>query len=111
MPPDFFSPALGAIYATLGVDAAFSNLTEPLRVIDKTDGVEAEPGSGAMVPTLIPALCIRAKTIADAGVTVGDFVDQTVTVNGVNWSVVSYRPRPTPRGESKGEYYLYLRAL
>jgi len=110
MPPDFFSGALTSIYATLGVPAAFSFLSEPITVIDKTHGVEAEPGGGAVVPTLVPALCIRASDIAAAGVTLEDFVEQDVTVNLVTWTVVSYRPRPTPRGESKGEYYLYLRA-
>lgn len=104
---DFFSPALDAIYLTLGVEATFSELTEPLTVIDKTAGTEVELNGPAEMPTIAPALVVRA---ADVGA-VGDLVQQTVTVNGTTWKVVNYKPRPTPQGESKGEYLLVLRRV
>lgn len=104
---DIFSGALDSIFAALGVEATFSGLTEPLIVIDKTGGTEVEMNGPAEMPTIAPALVIRAADVGD----VGDLVQQTVTVNGATWRVVNYKPRPTPMGESKGEYLLVLRRV
>lgn len=108
--PDFFSPALTAIYRTLGVDGSFDILTEPLRVIDKTGGFEVTmPGSD--IPTVVAGVCVRVKDIEAAGLSAEDFIGAIVTVNGSSWKVIKHLPRPTPQGESKGEFLFTLREV
>lgn len=107
---DFFSPALNAIYRTLGVSAAFDFCTEPFVVIDKTSGFEVTmPGSD--VPTVVQGLCIRVADVTAAGYDVEEFIGAMVDINGKHLEVVKHLPRPTPQGESKGEYLLTTREV
>lgn len=108
---DFFSPALDAIYDTLGVEATFDGITEPIVVLDKTAGVEVQPSGPGRMPTLVPALCIRAASVGGTLEGVAALVGMTVTMNSASWVVANHKPRPTPQGEAKGEYYVFLRKV
>ncbi len=106
-----FTEALDAIYdSDIGVDAVFSILTESVRVIDKTAGVELKVGN-ATLPTVHPAIAVRRTTLTETGVTnLATLVNTTVTVNGVEWKIINHRSAPQPGGERDGEVYLILRA-
>lgn len=104
---------IDAVYdSEIGVSATFDIAeTEPITVIDKTGGVEVAPqGRPGLLPTVQPALCVRNTSLVSAGISSPEYLVGThVEVNGVTWSIISYRPRTLPTGELTGEYYLYLR--
>jgi hypothetical protein len=109
---DIFSSALDVIYSTLGVPATIQGVTGSVTVVDKTAGVADPMASGNILPTLIPAACVRRAELAEHGVeTLGDIVEKTITFNGKTWKIVSHKPRPTPMGEDLGEVYLFLRKV
>lgn len=103
-----FSHALEVIHGVLSVPVAVSGFADPIMMIDKTDGVEAEPAEGTF-PTLIPAAVVRRSALAEYSITPAQMVGRLIGMNGQTWKVLSTRPRPTPEGEAAGEIYLYLR--
>jgi stage V sporulation protein SpoVS len=106
-----FTDALDDIYdSDIGVDATLSILTESVRVIDKTAGVELQPSGKVSVPTLVPAVAIQRSTLTEAGVTnLATLINTTITLNGATWKIINHRPAPQPGGERDGEVYLILR--
>lgn len=109
-----FIDALDAIYESeVGVDATISILTEAVRVIDKTAGVELRPlgDKGGMMPTVLPVAAIRRAELTEQGVTnLATLLNATITLNGATWKIINHRPAPQPGGERDGEIYLILRA-
>lgn len=106
-----WTDSLDAIYESdIGADAVLSLLTDSIRAIDKTTGVDVAPLGLANVPTLLPAACVRRASLTDAGITdLADLINATITLNGVTWRIVNHAYRPQPGGELEGEVYLLLR--
>lgn len=106
-----WTDALDNIYSTdIAVDGLFSFLTESVRVIDKTAGVDLMPLGHAKVPTIVPAACVQRTVLTAAGVTdLADVINQTLTLNGATWRIVNHAYRVYPGGELGGEVTLILR--
>jgi len=80
----------------------------PLRVIDRTSGVEVTEGSGVDVKTIRPAAVLRMRELTDLGFSRDDLEDATLDLNGRLWRVKATMPKPAPTGEADGELYLFL---
>lgn len=106
-----FTDALDAIFdSDIGVDATLSVLTDGIRAIDKTTGVDLQPLGLAQQPTIVPAAVVRRRTLTEAGVTnLASLINATITLNGATWKIVNHGYRPQPGGELDGEVYLFLR--
>lgn len=106
-----WSDGLDAIYdSDIATDGVFSFLTESVRVIDKTAGVDLSLIGAASMPTVAPAACVRRSTLTDAGITnLADLINATVTLNGATWKITNHHYRPQPDGELAGEVWLVLR--
>ncbi len=112
---DVFKDALDAIYGTdIGRDAVLSGLATPIRVVDKTAGVDdatlTPAGNPGRVPTIQPAVCIRNAELSAAGLIPANVIGRILTFNGRSWKVISHRLRPGPGGEDVGESYFFLRS-
>jgi hypothetical protein len=98
------------IYNALGVDAVLHMGIEagdvPLRAIDKTAGIIINQAIG--LETVSPAATVRAAELAAAGVPLADIYSRTLTLNGRDWTVASWRRKPSPNGADDGEVYLIL---
>lgn len=107
-----WTDALDAIYASdIGVDGTLSLLTDSIRMVDKTTGVDVQPIGLATMPTILPAVCVQRRVLTAAGVTnLSTLINATVTVNGVTWKITNHAYRPQPGGELDGEVFLILRA-
>lgn len=105
-----WSDALDDIYASeVATDGVLSVLTESVRVIDKTVGVDLMPLGQAKVPTIVPAACIRRSTLVEAGIALSTLINATITLNGVSWKIANHAYRARPDGELGGELLLILR--
>lgn len=106
-----WTDALDGIYASdIAVDGVFDFLTDSIRVIDKTAGVDLMPLGHAKVPTIVPAAVVQRSTLAAAGVTsLASLLNQTLTLNGATWKIVNHAYRVWPGGELGGEVTLILR--
>lgn len=103
----------GPIYAVLG--AAVTLTLESATVLeliglDKTAGAEITVADDASLQTIHPAAVVRMADLAELGVAPEDTMNARITINGQDWIVKSYYPKPSPRGEADGELYLILRA-
>jgi hypothetical protein len=79
----------------------------PVRAIDKTSGVDV--GEEIKGQTILPAAVIRAPELLAQGRVLTDLADKpSFNLNGVWYRVISYRMKPSPRGELDGEIYLIL---
>lgn len=105
-----WTDSLDAIYDTdIAVDGSLSLLTDTIRVIDKTSGVDLMPLGQAKVPTIVPAACVRRYELTAAGLSPTDLINATLTMNGGTWRIVNHAYRPQPGGELEGEVTLILR--
>lgn len=105
-----FTDALDAIYSSdIGVDAQLSLLTESVRMVDKTTGVDLQALGHATMPTIVPAACIQRSTLDDAGITLATLIGTTLTINGATWRIYNHVYRVQPGGEQDGELFLLLR--
>lgn len=105
----FWQDQLDALYGTpIATDGSLSGVTEPIRVMDKTAGIEVQHAGGVVSPTLQPAATVRRPEITALGFEPRDLVNKTLTLNGTSWRIQSWKPRPTPEGELTGELLLYL---
>lgn len=107
---NFSDTLLAPIYTALGNDTTYTLANMDvivLNTIDKTAGIEIQEGP-ADVQTVRPAAVIRMVDIAALSYVPADFIDATLVLNGVNWQVKSYFPKPSPNGEADGELYLLL---
>lgn len=113
MAPGIFKTAMDRIYATqIATDGAFTGVSGTMRVIDKSDGVDAPPGprvaNKVKAPTVRPAITIRDHEVASKGLTPAQLVGKWVEFNGGRWYVHAHEPRPRPDGAS--ETFLYIRS-
>lgn len=106
-----WTDSLDAIYdSEIGTDMVLSLLTDSIRAIDKTTGVDVSPLGLANVPTVLPAACVKRRDLTEAGITdLSTLVGAEVTLNGTTWRIVNHGYRPQPGGELEGEVYLILR--
>jgi hypothetical protein len=104
-----FDHALKVTHKVLSVPVDVSGIPEQIMMIDKSVGVEIEVTPKSQVPTLVPAAVVRRAALEAYGMTPATMVNRMIVMNGVTWIVTSARPRPTPDGEARGEYYLLLR--
>lgn len=79
---------------------------EDLTAIDKTAGVDV--GDNAQVQTIKPVAAMRVVELLTAGLELDQLPDASLEMNGLVWNVVSYRLKPSPKGENDGEVYLIL---
>lgn len=109
---DWKSLLYAPVYDIIGVDAVITPATNAsavtLTALDKTAGIEVSDGSGIDVGTVRPAAVIRKQEMLDAGLTPSDLEDANLCMNGKDWRVKSWFPRPSPTGEADGEIYLIL---
>lgn len=106
---DMFKDMLSVIHDVLAVEATFDDLTDPINVIDKTAGIELQPGEGAAFQTILPACVVQGVDLTEAGLTPAELVNKFITFNGKRWKIINHKSRPTPEGEDSGEFYLFLR--
>lgn len=99
------------LYDGIGVDAVLdlgSDGTVPLRVIDKTDGIEVALGGDVSVTTIKPACAIRVYELTSKDVPLADLKGHTITFNSNTWRIEGRLPKPGPNGEADGEVLLTL---
>jgi len=99
------------LYGIFGVDAVIRCLygdAFPVRVIDRTSGVEVTEGSGIDVKTIRPAAVVRMQELTGLGLGREDLEDAALDLNGRLWRVKATMPKPAPSGEADGELYLFL---
>ena len=77
-----------------------------IRALDKTVGVSV--GTPLEVQTTGPAAMVRATEFADLGIDPDGLEGATMLLGDRRFDVTSVRPVPAGRGESDGEYCLYL---
>lgn len=106
-----WTDALDDIYASdIAVDGTLSLLTESIRVIDKTDGIDLALLGKAGVQTIVPAAVVQRSVLTAAGVTnMASLIQATITLNGVTWRIANHAYRVQPGGERDGEVFLILR--
>lgn len=101
---------LDPIYTALGVTVTFvlaDDTIIELVGIDKSGGVEVA-SSSVDIPTVKPACVVRMADLIELSRAPEDLIDAILTLNGVAWRVVTYFPKPSPRGEADGELYIIL---
>lgn len=101
---------LDPIYTMFGVTITFVLTNDDiieLVGIDKSGGVEVSTGA-IDVPTVQPACIVRMADLIELGYAPENLIDAILDLNGVSWRVVSYFPKPSPRGEADGELYIVL---
>lgn len=108
---DYQATLYSPIYAIQGVPAvltlATGEVVDGLTALDKTAGVEIADAK-AEVATIKPAAVLRIPELVEKGVAVAETPKGSIALNGYEWSIVSYRFRPSPNGENDGEVYLVL---
>lgn len=104
----------GPAYLLYGVPALLtlsdSDEPVPLRVVDKTSGVEV-PGAGdhdASVSTVLPAALVRMGELQAAGLSRARLSKARLAFNGKTYRIDTTVPRPTAAGEADGELLLLL---
>jgi len=105
----YFERAMDAIYRTqIATDCVVSGVSGSIRVIDKTDGIDAPaPRNGKLkVPTVAPAVVLRDKEVAAKGLTISQLVGRSLTFNGKTWWVHATEPRPRPDGVNESLIYI-----
>lgn len=102
---------VAAKYGRFGVDTAFTSPVEArtvtLRMIDLTKGVEVGTGF-SQVATVTPAVAVRFSEMTALGIAPGDMMGVCFTLNGANWQIKSYSPKPGPFGQGVAEVYFML---
>jgi hypothetical protein len=106
---DMFKDMLSVVHSVLAVEATFDDLTDPINVIDKTEGVELQPGENVKVQTILPACVVQGVDLTEMGLTPAILVGRFITFNAKRWKIINHKSRPTPEGEDSGEFYLFLR--
>lgn len=107
---DYQALLFNPIYLIQGVPVVLtlpdSGGVADLTAIDKTSGVDV--GDNAQVQTIKPVAALRVVELTAAGITLDQLPDSFLEMNGFLWNVVSYRAKPTPKGQNDGEVYLIL---
>lgn len=108
MPLDMQSLLYGPLYATWGVPATLTvgSTPYPVTVIDQTAGVQL--AGTTELETMRPAAAIRVSDLEAFGITAAQLDGQSISFNGNSWTIVAWRPKPSPNGEADGEYLLLL---
>jgi len=104
-----FESSLDSIYDSIGVDATLSVGSEShsLRVLDKTVGTVITVGD-VNLQTVKPVCAVRLSSLAALLIfNYDELIDATLLVNGSTWTIINYKPMPTPFGG--GELYLEVR--
>jgi hypothetical protein len=109
---DYQSGLYDAIYLTIGVPCviitADGEVLPTMTALDKTAGVVLGDNTGQL-QMVVPAACIRITELRANDINgPEDLPDAKVTLNGKDWTVESYRLRPSPKGEDDGEALLIL---
>jgi hypothetical protein len=110
---DYQAALLDPIYNTVGVPAVltlfdgqeFTDLT----VLDKSAGVDNGDG-GVTVQTMVPAAVIRASELVANSIERTQLQNAVLEMNSTTWTVTSFKPKPSPKGELDGEVILFLKA-
>lgn len=100
----------GPQYVIQGTDAVLTlpdSTVCPIRVLDKTVGVDISNGKSD-VATIKPAAAVRVPELTALGVTMDRLPGSVIVFNGASWNVLSFRLRPSGNGEMDGEVYLVL---
>ena len=105
---DLLYRPLYGIFGTGAVIRCLYGDVFPMRVIDRTSGVEVTEGSGVDVKTIRPAAVLRMREFTDLGLSRDDLEDAILDLNGRLWRVKATMPKPAPTGEADGELYLFL---
>ena len=110
MSTDFDALLLAPLHAELGVSAILTldGAAHAITVVDLTEGTEINRG-GLALPDIKPAALVRAAVIAGLGIEAADLHDQTITINGVAWTIKNTHPKPGPEGRASGEWFLILK--
>lgn len=107
---DYQNTLYGPIYLAQGVDALLTladNRMAEIVVLDKTAGIDIGE-SGGQLQTIKPAAAVRVPDLTERGIEVTDLPRAKIFFNGFQWTVTSYKLRPSPNGERDGEAYLIL---
>ena len=108
---DWRSVLYAPIYDTLGTTGELRPVTGAPRnfvMLDKTSGVEVTTSASIEVGTIQPAAVLRYPEFIASGLTPDDLEDAELSLNGGEWRVKSWFPRPSPAGEREGEIYMIL---
>ena len=106
---DYQALLYSPIYVSLGVTAELvtsAGTSATVTVLDKTTGIDV--GTDTIVETIKPACIVRAAELSDNDITRTDLPEGQITFNGNTWRIKSTQPKPSPNGESDGEYILFL---
>ncbi len=99
------------IYGAHGVDGVILSSTgkadQTLTVLDKTSAKDI-PYNVLTLETVGPAACVRAFELSEKNLDRNDLDEGTLTMNGRAWRIKSVKAKPSPNGETDGEYVLSL---
>lgn len=106
-----YAAVLTARYRRFGVDATITNpatrAPATVRMIDFSKGITTG-NDFAQVGTVQPVAAARLSDLTALGFEPADLVDEKITLNGVDWFVVSYAPHPGPFGPNLSQVYFTL---
>ncbi len=89
------------------IESSSGKADQTLTVLDKTAAKDI-PYNVITLETIGPAACLRAVELAAKGLVRSDLDEALLTMNGRAWRIKSAKARPSPGGESDGEYILSL---
>jgi hypothetical protein len=98
------------IYSTLGVEATLASSggqSATVTAVDRTSGISI-PDPRTQIETIRPVARVRARELQQVGIIVSDLPEGTILLNEQTWRIKSYRPMPSPMGETDGEVELIL---
>lgn len=106
---DYQAVLYDPIYNSLGVLATLTSsggVTATVRVLDKTAGVAID--DPVKIETIVPAAKVRVVELTENDIALTDLPQGQITFNGSTWRIKSYKPMPSPNGESDGQALLIL---
>lgn len=98
------------VFDRLGVHAQLNLASGTFNIIalDKTIGVALPQAGGTVLETLTPIAELMVSDVLALGIGLSDFDDQTITLNGKTWHIISHRLNPSNSGITDGTIYLQL---
>ncbi len=110
---DWDAQLYSTVHAEFGVTCVFTTMDAEvitLTALDKSAGIAVAHAGDISIQSLTPACVVRVAALTDAGIEASDLEDANLLMSGSYWTVKAIQPRPSPRGESSGEIYLFLEA-
>src|ERR1043165_4340820 len=104
---DYQAALYDPIYLISGVPCVITTaegeVLPTMTALDKTAGGGGGDNTGQL-QTIVPAACIRITELRANDINGPQVLpDAKVSLNGKDWTVESYRLRPSPKGEGDGE--------